>query len=79
VSIQKGLPFQSALTLSYLGNRTLDAIGAELLNEPRPGEYADLQKARPYPAFARIRAYGNPGRSWYNGLQVAGEASPDRR
>jgi len=70
ISVQKGLPFSSAITVSYVGNRVLDVIGGDLRNEVRPGQYTDLQAARPYPRFAGITLYENLGRTWYNGLQV---------
>lgn len=70
ISLQKGLPFSSAITISYVGNRVLDVIGANLRNEVRPGQYTDLQAARPYPRFAGITLYENLGRTWYNALQV---------
>jgi hypothetical protein len=69
-SIQKGLPFSSAVTVSYVGNRVVDVIGANLRNEVRPGQYTNLQAARPYPGFAGITLYENLGRTWYNALQV---------
>jgi hypothetical protein len=70
ISIQKALPFNSALTVSYVGNRILDVIGANLRNEVAPGQYTNLQAARPYPRFAGITLYENLGKTWYNALQV---------
>jgi hypothetical protein len=69
-SVQKSLPFSSAITVSYVGNRVVDVIGANLRNEVRPGQYTNLQAARPYPGFAGIVLYENLGRTWYNALQV---------
>jgi outer membrane receptor protein involved in Fe transport len=70
IAIQKALPFNSALTVSYVGNRILDVIGVNLLNEVAPGQYTNLQAARPFPRFAGISLYDNLGKTWYNALQV---------
>lgn len=69
ISVQKALPFSSALTLSYVGNRVLDVIGANLRNEVAPGEYTNLQAARSFPRFAGVTLYENLGRTWYNAFQ----------
>jgi hypothetical protein len=69
-SVQKSLPFSSALTISYVGNKILDVISGNLRNEVPPGQYTNLQAARPYPRFAGITLYENLGKTWYNALQM---------
>jgi hypothetical protein len=69
ISIQKALPANSAVTIAYVGNRVLDAMSGNQLNEVAPGTYTNLQAARPYPRFAGITLYDNLGKTWYNGLQ----------
>ncbi len=70
VSIQKALPLDSAITLSYVGNRVVDAITGYLYNEVAPGRYTNLQAARPYPLLGTGYVYLNQGRTWYDALQV---------
>lgn len=71
VSVQKGIPLlKSAVTLSYVGNRGYDLITKNSLNEVKPGAYANLQNARPYPALGNVYIYYNTGHSWYNSLQA---------
>src|SRR5262249_56256814 len=74
LSLQRALPFiQSAVTVSYVGNRGVDLITRNSHNDPPPGAYRDLQSARPFPQLGPIRLYENIGRSWYNALQVKWE------
>lgn len=74
LSIQKSLPMlQSAITVSYVGNRGIDLITQQSHNDPPPGEYRNLQAARPRPRFGSIRLYENIGDAWYNALQVKWE------
>ena len=68
-SIQKGLPFRSAVTVSYVGNRVIDAMSANPLNEVAPGRYTNLQAAKPYSRFGGITLYQNLGKTWFNALQ----------
>ena len=72
-SVQKSLPLKSALTLSYVGNHVFDGISGKSYDDVAPGNYADLQAARPYPALSGVVLYQNTGESWYNGLQVKWE------
>jgi hypothetical protein len=69
-SIQKSLWLKSALTLSYVGNHVFDGISGQSWNDVAPGNYTDLQAARPYPGFSSVVLYQNMGDSWYNALQV---------
>lgn len=70
VSIQKSLPFESALTLSYVGNRVVDQVTLLHYNIARPGQHANLQADLPYPAFGVIMLYDQYGFSNYNGLHA---------
>ena len=70
VSVQKGLPFNAALTVSYVGTRLRDQVSLYPYNEVPPGRYPNLQAAKPYPEFGEINVLENRGRGEYNGLQV---------
>lgn len=70
VSVQKGLPFKSALTVSYVGTRLRDQVSLYPHNEVPPGRYPSLQTAKPYPAFGQVNVLENRGNSEYNGLQI---------
>ena len=59
VSIQKSLPGDSAITVSYVMNRVADLFDTPQYNVPRPGLYTNLQAARPYPVFGDVTIYGN--------------------
>lgn len=69
-SLQTALPFQSALTLSYVGTRVGNEIGARQYNDATIGQHTDLQADRPNPRFSGIQIYQNLGQSWYHGLQT---------
>jgi hypothetical protein len=69
ISVQKSLPLKSALTVSFVGNRILDVVGGRDIDAVAPGNYTNLQAARPYPAFGGITLQTNQGKSWYNSLQ----------
>jgi len=73
VSVQQSLPGESAVTVSYVGNKLLDGIAQYNYNNVGPGSYTNLQAAKPYPLFGDVNLYDNLGRSWYNGLQVKWE------
>jgi hypothetical protein len=73
VSVQFGLPFKSALEVSYVGVRMNNQVTMHAYNEVAPGSYADLQAAKPYPVFGQINVLENLGKSWYNGLQMKWE------
>jgi hypothetical protein len=74
VSVQKELPsLQSALTVSYIGNKGVDLLTQKEFNAVPPGLYTDLQAAKPYPAFGSVGLYDAIGTSWYNALQVKWE------
>lgn len=70
VSVETGLPFKSALTVSYVGTRVGNEVGAMQYNEAPIGANADIQVNRPNPAFSGVQIYKNFGKNWYNGLQT---------
>ncbi|MCW5983101.1 MAG: TonB-dependent receptor [Bryobacteraceae bacterium] len=73
ISVQTALPLRSALTLSYVGNHVFGAISANPLDEVPPGQYTNIQAARPFPAFSSATLYDNLGDSWYNAFQLKWE------
>ena len=74
LSVQRSLPFHSALTLSYVGNRLYDGIAGDQHYDAVPaGNYPNLQAALPYPDLTNITVYRNMGQSWYNALQAKWE------
>jgi hypothetical protein len=70
VSVQKGLPFNAAVTISYVGTRLRDQVSLFPYNEVPPGRYPNLQAAKPYPAFGEINVLENRGNAEYDGLQL---------
>jgi Carboxypeptidase regulatory-like domain/TonB dependent receptor len=70
VSVQKSLPSDSALTVSYVGNLVNDAQDLHNYNVPPPGNYPDLQAAMRYPDFSFLILWDNKGFSRYDGLQA---------
>ncbi|MBC8167152.1 MAG: TonB-dependent receptor [Bryobacteraceae bacterium] len=71
VAVQMPLPLQSALTVSYVGNRGVDLLEFNpVFNTPPVGRYTNLQAARPFPLFGPIELRENWASSWYNSLQV---------
>ncbi|MEO8128294.1 MAG: carboxypeptidase-like regulatory domain-containing protein, partial [Bryobacteraceae bacterium] len=70
LSMQKSLPFESAITVSYVGSYGDGLIADNSINSVAPGLYKDLQAAKPYPAFGSIDLYVNSGKNWYNSGQV---------
>ena len=70
ISVQKGLAFQTAVTVSYVGTRLRDQVALYPYNEVPPGAYTDLQAAKPYTAFGQINVLENRGNGHYNALQI---------
>jgi hypothetical protein len=70
VSVQKGMPWNSAVTVSYVGVRLRDQVSLFPYNEVAPGAYSNLQAAKPYPAFGEINVLENRGSADYNALQI---------
>ncbi|HLI34821.1 MAG TPA: carboxypeptidase regulatory-like domain-containing protein [Terriglobia bacterium] len=73
VSVQKALPLNSALTLSYVGSNITGQPFAHSYNDVPPGQYTNLQAVKPYPAFGIIYLMENGIHTWYNGLQAEWE------
>ncbi len=69
-TIQSALPWNSALTLSYVGTR----VGREVIyypyNQPVVGPHADLQTDRPNPLFGDAQRLENRGLNWYHAFQT---------
>lgn len=70
LSVQKTLPFKTAVTLSYVGSRGNDLVVDNSLNNVPPGLYTDLQAAKPWPIFGSIDLYKNTGSNHYNSGQL---------
>jgi hypothetical protein len=73
IAVQRELPWKSAITVSYVGNRGRDLITQNDLDAVPAGEYANLQAAKPFPDLGGILIYQNIGKSWYNGMQMKWE------
>lgn len=73
VSIQKELPGSSAVTLTYIGNRLAEGIGQFNHNNVPPGQYTNLQGAKPYPLFGDVNLYENIGYNRYDAFQLRWE------
>ena len=67
------MPWNSALTLSYVGVSMDNQVVMYPYNEVGPGAYPDLQAAKPYPALGQVNVLRNMAKSWYNGLQAKWE------
>ena len=72
-SIQKGLPGNSAITASYVGNKGVDLTTYIYYNAAPPGQHDNLQAARPYPAWGDLNLYDVFGYSDFHSLQVKWE------
>jgi hypothetical protein len=71
VSVQQSVPWlRAAATVSYVGSRGYDLTAWVFTNTARPGQYTNLQAARPYPRFGNINLYQSIGHGWYNSLQA---------
>lgn len=73
LSIQKSLPGESAITVSYVRNRSYDLFANPQPNEAVPGTHASIQADRPFPRLGPIQLFANSGMSWYNAMQVRWE------
>jgi hypothetical protein len=73
ISVQKTVFLNSALTLSYVGNRGYNLLNYSWYNEVPAGNYANIQAVRPYPNMSTIVAYDGVGRRWYNAGQLKWE------
>jgi hypothetical protein len=70
VSLQTALPFQSALTVSYVGTKVDREVNWMQYNAAPIGPHDDLQADRPEPNLSDMNRLENFGRSWYNALQA---------
>lgn len=70
LSLQTALPQQTALTLSYVGNKVNRDVVLIPYNAPPIGPNPNLQADRPDPLIGSISRLENAGRSWYHALQV---------
>jgi outer membrane receptor protein involved in Fe transport len=73
LSVQRELPGDSALTVSYVGNRGRDLITQSDEDAVPPGVYDNLQAAKPYPELGSVLIYRNIGKSWYNAMMLKWE------
>jgi len=69
-TIQTALPFQTALTVSYVGTKVDREVILVPYNVPLVGPHANLQADRPNPLIGSVARLENAGRNWYNGLQT---------
>src|SRR5947199_9068120 len=70
LSVQKTLPFKTAVTVSYVGSKADGLVVANSVNNVAPGLYTNLQAAKPYPVFGSIDLYKNTGSNHYNSGQL---------
>jgi hypothetical protein len=82
--IQRRLPWETTLTVGYVGSKTTHLDNTVELNNPDPfiptGATDTVQNRRPFPfivdngvqrPLSRIRFLDSGGNSWYDGLQVS--------
>ncbi len=69
-TIQTALPFQTALTVSYVGTKVDREVVLIPYNAPPIGPHTNLQADRPDPLIGSISRLENYGRNWYHGLQT---------
>ena len=78
LSVQKTLPFKTAVTVSYVGSKADGLVVDNSLNNVAPGLYTNLQAAKPYPVFGSIDLYKNTGSNHYNSGQLKVERRFDK-
>lgn len=82
--IQRRLPWDTTISVAYIGSKTTHLDNTIELNNPDPfipsGPTDTIQSRRPYPfiidkgvtrPLSRIRFLDSGGNSWYDGLQVS--------
>ncbi|MGA7521308.1 MAG: TonB-dependent receptor [Acidobacteriaceae bacterium] len=69
VAVEHELPFNSALTVTYVGNSTSHIMGDNDVNAPPPGPGA-VAARRPFPGYGEIVYQGDYDHSTYHALQV---------
>jgi hypothetical protein len=70
ISVQKTLPFKTAVTVAYVGSSGDNLVVDNSINNVPAGLYTNLQAAKPYPQFGGIDVYENTGHNWYNSAQL---------
>ena len=81
LDVQRRLPFDTVLTVGYVGNKGTHLDQTIELNAPAPSILANPGGRRPIPSFAdgvggptrplnRLRWLSSDGNSWYHALQV---------
>lgn len=70
VAIERELPFNSALTVTYVGNSTSHIMGDNDVNAPPPGPGA-VATRRPFLGYGEINYQGGYDHSTYHALQVS--------
>jgi hypothetical protein len=77
LGVQRQLPAQMLLDVSYVGSRGVALVRSRDINQPVAsaavaGGQLNPNAARPYPGFAGINTYETTGNSIYHSLQVSG-------
>lgn len=70
LTVERELPFNSVLTVGYVGNGTSHIMGDNDVNAPPPGPGATNPR-RPFPAYGEIIYQGAYDHSTYHALQVS--------
>ena len=78
ISVQKGMPLHSALTVSYVGNHVYGAVSGFDYDEVNPAYLeahpgADIQSSRPFPQYGSLVSFNNIGDTWYNAMHMKWE------
>jgi outer membrane receptor protein involved in Fe transport len=77
LGVQRQLPAEVLLDVSYVGSRGAALVRNRDINQPAPsaavaGGQLNPNAARPYPGFAGITTYETTGNSIYHSMQVSG-------
>jgi hypothetical protein len=71
-TVERELPWHSALRVSYIGSETVGANLLVDLNQQQASKIPFSANKRPYPAWHTVMSRENLGYASYNGLQVEG-------
>jgi hypothetical protein len=71
--VQRELPLDSVVTLSYIGTSTKHMVWTRNLNQPLTPGAAAVQQRRPYPFFGGITLRDPGGSASYNAFTAKGE------
>jgi hypothetical protein len=69
LAVERELPYNTVLTVAYIGNSTSHIMGDNDVNAPQPGAGA-INPRRPFPAYGEIVYQGDYDHSTYQALQV---------